>query len=323
MQHTGGLRLVGIGEVLFDVFDDGTETLGGAPLNVAIHAHQLASGLDVGEGVIVSCVGADRAGERLLDSLRARGMSTRYIRTDPKHPTGSVSVTMRHGEPAYQIAQNSAWDYLQPENSLRELAAGCHAVCYGSLGQRSPVSRKTIRGFLEAAPHAIRLYDANLRRNSVTGEHGYGAEIVETSCHLATIIKVNCSELTTICTMLGIGPLSDESERAVRVRIEILLTRFPSRAVVLTRGEQGTLLITRDGEATAAVPAVPANAVHPVGAGDACSAGILVALTLGWDHGRAVDLANRMGAWVASQRSATPVLDASILDSEPATHARS
>ena len=39
-----GLTIVGLGEALFDVFPD-RQILGGAPLNVAVHAHQLASAL--------------------------------------------------------------------------------------------------------------------------------------------------------------------------------------------------------------------------------------------------------------------------------------
>jgi len=46
------LTFVGIGEVLFDVFEDGTETLGGAPLNFAVHVHQLATQLGVTDGDI-------------------------------------------------------------------------------------------------------------------------------------------------------------------------------------------------------------------------------------------------------------------------------
>lgn len=308
MRDTKRLLLVGIGEVLFDVFEDGTETLGGAPLNVAVHAHQLVAALGAGEGVVVSRIGADRAGMRLLDSLRARGLSTTYMQTDPQHATGSVSVSIQNGEPAYQMAQNSAWDYLTPQASLKQLASNCHAVCYGSLAQRSAVSRRTIRDFLETASQSLRLYDANLRQNSVTGEDGYNTEIVETSCQLATMIKVNGPELITICTLLGIGASSEQS------RTEALLKRFRTRAVVLTKGKQGTQLFTRDGAVEAAVPPVHPQGVHPVGAGDACSAGILVALTLGWDDRRAVDLANRMGSWVASQLPATPPLPESILN---------
>jgi fructokinase len=215
---------------------------------------------------------------------------------------------MSNGEPAYQIAPDSASDYLLPEPSLEELAANCHAVCYGSLAERAAVSMKTIRDFLQAASQSVRLYDANLRWNPVTGEQGYTAEIVETSCRFATVIKVNSSEVVTICDLLRIGSASTERS------IDELLKRFPARAVVLTRGEQGTQLFTRHGVVTAEVPPVDPQQVFPVGAGDACSAGLLVGFTLGWPDRRAVDLANRMGAWVASRLSATPPLPASILN---------
>jgi fructokinase len=90
------LTFVGIGEVLYDFFEDGTETLGGAPLNFAVHAHQLAGLLGVGQGIVVSCVSSDQRGDRILNSLQRFGMSTRYVGNDSSHPTGLVSVFMRN-----------------------------------------------------------------------------------------------------------------------------------------------------------------------------------------------------------------------------------
>ncbi len=221
---------------------------------------------------------------------------------------------MRNGQPGYQIAAGSAWDFIEHDDSLDELAANCDAVCFGSLAQRSAVSRGTIRRFLERAPQAQRMYDVNLRRNTLTGEEGYSAEIIDTSCRLATLIKMNAAELIEICALLGLAPAGDESEAAMRRRMEALLARYPAEAVVLTRDARGTLLFARDGEYAAEALPVPPDQAHPVGAGDACAAGILFALAMGWERSRAVDLANRMGAWVASQLPATPPLPNSILD---------
>jgi fructokinase len=305
---------VGIGEVLFDVFEDGRQALGGAPFNVAVHAHQLASALGMGEGIVVSSVGDDAHGQQLLSAIHARAMSTRYVSVDPQHPTGRVSVFIRNSEPGYQIELPAAWDFIAPNDSLDALAARCHAVCFGSLAQRSPVSRDTIRRFIEKAPQAVRLYDVNLRQNTISGEKGYSAEIVDTSCRLATVIKANQVELVTICKLLGIDAAAGSTGSGNRRRLESLLVRFPVRAVVLTRGGEGTLLFTRDREISVDVTPIPPEQLHPVGAGDASSAGILLGLALGWDEARAVDLANRMGAWVASQPPATPVLPNAIVD---------
>lgn len=302
------LVFVGIGEALYDVFEDGTETLGGAPLNVAVHAHQLADRLGIGQGTIVSCVNSDRRGRGIVDFLFQLGMSSRYVGRDLDHPTGRVSVFMQSGEPGYQIEPEAAWDYITDRPALMELAGRCDAVCFGSLAQRSPVSRDTIRKFLRNAPQAIRLYDVNLRRNTLTAEAGYSPEIVDYGCRTATIIKSNQRELFTLLDLLGIPSPADLSLDGIRSAMQRFLTHFPARAVVVTRGAEGTLVLDRKGGFDLSAPPAVAETPHPVGAGDACSAGILLGTALGWDIPATMELANRMGADVATHPSATPPL---------------
>jgi fructokinase len=307
------LIFVGIGEVLFDVFEDGTEALGGAPLNVAVHAHQLAGQLDIGHGIIASCVGTDQRGYKILDDLLQLRMSTRYVETDSRHPTGLVSVFMRNGEPGYQIEAGAAWDFMTDTPALEGLASRCSALCFGSLAQRSVLSRETIRSFLKNAPQAIRLYDVNLRQNKLTGEAGYSREIVDYGCRAATIIKANQYELSTIFDLLGITRPAATPD-GIRHGMEVLLERFPARAIVITRGAEGTLALDRNGGFDQSVPSVIEGSPYPVGAGDACSAGILFGITLGWDLHTTMELANRMGADVAAHASATPPLSLNTLN---------
>ena len=309
------LIFAGIGEVLFDVFEDGTETLGGAPLNFTVHAHQLASQFGIGHGLIISNVGSDRRGQKIIDSLDTRHMSSGYIGKDESHPTGVVSVFMKNGEPAYQIEVDSAWDYITEKPVFKELACQCSAICFGSLAQRNEVSRNTVRNFLKAAPQeAILLYDANLRKNTLTGENGYSQEIINYSCHAATIIKVNRTELFTMFDILGIACPDDQSLYGIRHRMEMLLELFPAQAVVVTRGKKGTIILNRSGEFVITQPGPAGGTAYPVGAGDACSAGILFGLTLGWDIHTTMELANRMGADVASHPAATPPLSDETLN---------
>ena len=308
------LIFVGIGEALYDVFEDGTETLGGAPLNFAVHAHQLASQLRVGHGIIVSCINSDRRGNGIIDFLFGLRMSARYIGKDTVHPTGLVSVFMRNGEPGYQIESGAAWDFITARPVITDLAGQCHAICFGSLAQRSPHSRDTIRGFLRNAPQAIRLYDANLRRNTLTGEAGYSPEIVAYSCQAATIIKANQFELFAIFNLLGIACPVDLSPDGIRNRMEALLERFPAQAIVVTRGAEGTMVLNRNGEFDLSRSLATGGNPHPVGAGDACSAGILLGIALGWDIHTIMELANRMGADVAVHPSATAPLSRDTLN---------
>jgi fructokinase len=307
------LTIVGLGEVLFDVFEDGTETLGGAPLNVAVHAHQLAASVSMGEGIVASRIGVDFRGSLILDLLSSLKMSRRYLQVDPDHPTGVVSVFMRHGEPGYQIEPGAAWDFISPTEVLDELAMQCHAVCFGSLAQRTAISRQTIQRFLRNARNAVRLYDVNLRRNTLTGEPWYSADVIEESCHLATMMKLNSTELIELCALFDIARSLEPGEEGICRTVESVFKRFPVEAVILTQGSDGTTLFTQNGEFRGHNPPVPLMDVQPVGAGDACSAGILFGSALGWHWDDTIDLANRMGAWVASQQSATPALPDSIL----------
>jgi fructokinase len=308
------LIFVGIGEALYDVFEDGTETLGGAPLNFAVHAHQLASHLGVGHGIIASCINSDRRGYGIIDFLFRLRMSTCYVGKDSSHPTGLVSVFMRNGEPGYQIESGAAWDHITDRPILKDLASQCQAVCFGSLAQRSAISRDTIRNFIQNAPQAIRLYDVNLRRNTLTGEAGYSPEIVGYGCQTATIIKTNQSELFALLDLMGIVCSADRTIDGIRLRMELLLAHFPAQAIVVTRGAEGTIVLSRKGEFDLSTPVTTKGPPHPVGSGDACSAGIVFGITLGWDIHTTMELANRMGADVANHPSATPPLSQTTLN---------
>jgi len=264
----------------------------------------------MGQGVVVSRVGNDPPGRAILDSLADRGMSTGYVQLDSSHPTGAVSVFMHGPEPGYQIDSEVAWDFLESTEPLDELAARCDAVCFGSLAQRSPASRTAIQRFLSRAPNAVRLYDVNLRCNTRTKELGYSAEIIAESCKLASVIKVNCGELLELCRLFDIPQDHDD----LRQTAGGFLRHFPAQALVVTRGPEGAKLFTQEGEFAGHAPPAPLLTVYPVGAGDASSAGILFATVFGRHPDDAIDLANRMGTWVASQLSATPSLPDSVVE---------
>jgi len=85
---------------------------------------------------------------------------------------------------------------------------------------------------------------------------------------------------------------------------------------VLTRGKLGTELHTAD-SVTIGQPAKFATEpdADSVGAGDACSAAILHGAVRRWSLQQTADLANRLGAFVASRQGATPELPAELLPS--------
>jgi fructokinase len=294
------LTVVGLGEALWDVLPGG-KVLGGAPLNVACHVHNLLGAVG-GESVVAGRVGIDPLGDEVVRDLSRRGMTADCVQRDTDHPTSTVNVTLAGGQPSYTFTDDIAWDHLELTPEWAELARRCNAVCFGTLAQRSPKSRRVIWEFLDAAPQALRLFDVNLRQSFFDRE-----SIVE-GCRRATIVKLNDEELDTIARMLDL-PAGTQHDRLARLR-----DRLKLEAVVFTRGKRGTLVVHRDGvEDPAPLDYPPAANADSVGAGDACSAGIIAGWLLGWSPARTAKLANCLGAYVASQPGATPELPPEII----------
>ncbi len=138
-------------------------------------------------GIVVSRVGADEMGNDIRESLAAFGLTDDFLQRDEDHATGTVKVKLDvHGQPDFTITYPSAWDFLESNSALEKLAKAADAVCFGSLAQRSPESRKSIRRFLDLLrPQAAKVFDVNLRQSF------YTAEVLADSIARATIVKMN------------------------------------------------------------------------------------------------------------------------------------
>jgi fructokinase len=282
-------RIVGLGEALFDLFPDETR-LGGAPLNVAVHARQLGN-----HAAVVSRIGQDQLGDRMIMELRGREVDVSCLQSDPDHPTGTVIVDFdEHGEPTYDIIREVAWDYLQYDYDLEDLAQHCDAICFGSLAQRTGQTRNTIYRMLDAARRSVRLFDVNLRQDY------FDRRTLERSMEYATAVKLNAEELTRLSGMFGLA--SDPADAGRQ-----LIDRFKLKWLALTRGPAGTTVVTGSAE-YGGDPVAAADGGDPVGAGDAVAAALLHGVTRRWDLQRTVNLANHLGAHVASQQGACPSL---------------
>lgn len=284
-------RIVGIGEVLWDLLPGGRQ-LGGAPANFTYHATALGA-----DTRLVSRVGRDALGHETLERLTQLGVSTECVEVDEELPTGSVGVTVNaDGQPQYEIFENVAWDAIRGEAAARQ--AGADAVCFGSLAQRNAISRASIQALVSAAPAtALRIFDINLR------QHYHSREVIEHSLALANVLKVNDAELPRLAGWFGITG-------DVRAQIQQLVARFGLRAVVLTRGGDGSLLYSDSQWSDR--PGAPTTIVDSIGAGDSFTAAMTLGLLKGWDLDRINDHANRLAAFVCSQAGATPSLPESF-----------
>src|ERR1700678_1088468 len=152
--------ILGVGELLWDLLPAGPRP-GGAPFNFAFHCHQLGH-----PAAIVSRVGTDSEGDGLRTAVRTLGLADAHVQNDSGHPTGTVAVAVgSDGQPTYRITPEVAWDYLAWEPALEPLAVTAEAVCFGTLAQRHPVARETIRRLVRSARNALTIYDVNLRQD--------------------------------------------------------------------------------------------------------------------------------------------------------------
>jgi fructokinase len=249
-------------------------------------------------------VGDDELGQNFIRELSQRGMSTEFVVATACFPTGTVNVELDAGKPTYQISENVAWDHLEFTDAWRGLATRASAVCFGTLAQRSPKSRSTIQQFLKNSPQALKVCDLNLR------QHYFTAEIMHSSLAAADVVKLNEEELVTINKALDEQLLNQDLDE----QIETLIRQFDLKLLALTRGKAGTLLYTASEKVCGAKAEYPRKLnADDVGAGDACCAAIVVGMLLGKPLQDIANLANRVGAYVASQPGATPVLPSEIL----------
>jgi fructokinase len=286
-----GAPIVGLGELLWDLLPEGPQP-GGAPLNFAFHCHQLGH-----PAVIVSRVGDDELGCRLRAEVNDRGMVDEFVQTDSHHATGRVQVQINEsGQPAYTIAENVAYDFLEWHPRLEELARSARAVCFGTLAQRCAGSRETIQRFIQTAmqrPDVVRVFDVNLRQQ-------YGTpDLMEGMLRLADWIKLNEQELLILRRWFAL-------RGADGAALEQLCAIAPVRLACLTRGERGCLLWSKDDEID--YPGIRVPVADTVGAGDAFTAGLLTQILEGRTLRQAADFANRFAALVASHHGGTPTI---------------
>lgn len=285
-------KVVCIGEVLWDSLPKGM-FLGGAPLNVAVNLNNL--GIDT---TIISAVGSGTMGERTIEAIEAKGLSSSFIQRVDKE-TGSVEVEVdEKGVPSYKIHENVAWDFIEATDSAKEVVKESSFVVIGSLAFRNEISANSIKELLEGY-NGTCLVDVNFRKPF------YSEELVDELLHLADIVKLNDEELEEFTTWKGID--NDYQEA-----IKWITANYNIDSVLLTRGEKGST-IYMNGEFTNKSRYL-VRVKDTVGAGDAFMAGAIYRMINDENAWEIIRFANAMGAFVTSRNGATPDLDMNKID---------
>lgn len=285
--------IIGLGELLWDIFPD-YKRPGGAPANVSYHASLLGN-----QGIPLSRIGTDADGDQLRATLEKAGLDTGYLQTDPTAPTGTVRIQMHDDEAAYTIVEGVAWDHMHADSSWLELAADAHAICFGTLAQRSEPSRSAIRRLLSNAPEScLKVADINLR-----APH-FNDEIIDTTITLADVVKLNRDEWIQIQTLYKTNDLAT-----------FLFQEKNVRTVCLTKGREGAELITPEAHLLEPVHAIDNSSGDSVGVGDAFTACLTHHLLRKTPVDITLAAANRYAAHVSACKGAMPSLSEEIIGS--------
>ena len=278
-------NVVCFGEVLWDIFPAG-EKIGGAPLNVALRLNALNI-----SSTIVSKVGKDQLGDRLIEFIKEQGLQTQCIQQDSQFETGKVNVTLdQNGSASYEIAYPTAWDKIQVNPLLEEKVSKADIFLYGSLIARDDVSHQTLQKLLSIAPYKV--FDVNLR-----APH-YTKELLIDLMLKADFIKFNDEELNEISRAMGCN------EKTLEGQLKFIAKQTSTKQICVTKGGDGALLIVDDHFYNQ--KGFKVEVVDTVGAGDSFLATLLEGLLTSKPPEVAIENACAMGAMVASNAGANP-----------------
>ncbi len=288
--------IVGLGEALWDELPEGRK-IGGAPANFAYHVSQFGYNAKV-----ISAIGDDELGDEMLNLFDEIGLN--YHIEKVAYPTGTVTVELElDGVPLYDIRKNVAWDNLPFTPDLEAIAAQTKVVFFGSLAQRSEVSRQTINQFLDAMPNEegrYKIFDVNLRQKY------YTKEILHNSMTRCNVLKINDEELVSLSRVFGY-PGADLKDKCW-----LLMSKYNLEILILTCGINGSYIFTRGKLSFLATPKVAV--ADTIGAGDSFTAAFVASLLRDGDIRTAHIRAVEVSAYICTQHGAMPKLPIEILE---------
>ncbi|MFD2569673.1 carbohydrate kinase [Spirosoma soli] len=272
------------GEILWDVLPTSKQP-GGAPMNVAADLRNF--GLNA---KLISRVGSDDLGRELLDFLAQKEIPLNLVQVGQSHLTGVAKANISDSnEVTYKIVQPVAWDYIQLEPGLLDVVRQSDFFVYGSLAARSPQTHETLLALLAVAPRKV--FDVNLR-----APH-YDQETVEELLHQADIAKLNEHELVELAAWYG-------HEHDLHQAMRQLRERYGLDKLCVTLGGDGAVLLDETGMHSQI--GFPVEVADTIGSGDAFLAAFLYKTLQRATPQKTLEFACATGAYVATQRGATP-----------------
>ena len=282
-------KITAIGEILFDVYPE-TKNLGGAPLNFLYHVHKLIS-----RGNIISRVGFDILGNKVLNYLKSRGIETKYIQVDHLHPTGVTTVNLDNKKvPSFNIDEERAYDYIEMNDEIyRLINEDTDCLYFGSLAQRSETSKSTIHNLLGEKTKYF--CDLNIRQNF------FSKNTITKSLASADVLKLNLDELNLINDILF------NEKFDIDTCVKRVMENFDIELIAITKGAEGSTLFNNKEKDEYRITS--SAVVDTLGAGDAFAAIFCMGYLRNWDLAKMNSLANEFANQICQIRGALPEND--------------
>ncbi|MET0425046.1 MAG: carbohydrate kinase [Actinoplanes sp.] len=270
-----------LGEALIDLQEaeqDGgviyRQAIGGAPLNVAVGAARLGSGVQY-----AGTLSTDVLGERIDTFLRESGVGLDGVRRLPV-PTTLAVTTFDGAEPTFTFyGEPPSYALLAPADLDPALVRGADVLYAGSICLlREPFRSAARAAWQTAGP--LRVFDPNVRPTLLPDAAAVTdlRDLVEEFFATADLVKLSSADAAVLYD--GATPAAAADR----------LLKLGARAVVVTCGSQGAHVATAAGSVMLPAPSVAA--VDATGAGDSVMGALIHRLLTGgvpadldgWQH---------------------------------------
>lgn len=237
-------------------------------------------------------VGADEAGQRLLEEMKQAGIDTRCVQVCPEAPT------------LYSLC------FLYPDRTGGNLTtddSACNRVDAASIQlAEGEFVRYAQRGITLAVPEVP--LDAREKLLRLGRAHHCFGVASFTSAEMPTAMEMGMLSFVDLLAInvdeaaagVGIPANATPVETIVAAAVDQWMALNPSMQVAITAGTQGSWVW--DGRTLTHTPAFPVVPVSTAGAGDAFLAGMIVGLVAGLD----LPAAQQMGTLIAAFSVTSP-----------------
>lgn len=255
-------KLLAIGEALIDMIPSNTGRImdvdsfspkvGGAPLNVCGAYTKLG-----GNSNIITMLGNDPFGDKIVDELKRYGIGVDYIKRTEKANTSLAFVALdEHANREFSFYRNMGADMLLSKEDISEewfVDAYALHFCSVSLGE-FPMRYAHDKAIKYAKENNVIVsFDPNVRL-PLFNDHEYLKNIIHEYMKYADIVKISDEEVAFI---FGNDNIEDNLDYMFSLGIKL---------VIYTSGKSGAVAYTRNNRVYS--KGVEVQAVDTTGAGD-------------------------------------------------------